>query len=141
MKKIAPALLLFFFSNTSCKRATENPPVTKENIVGTWQLTAKRMSATGIPEQDAFTTLNECEKDDLYRFNIDDSFSYIDSGVTCETNGTSTGVWQLNGEVIAFMGQSGKITNFNGSSMHITVTVTDTSSQTTYTIKWKFKKL
>lgn len=142
MKKIVPALLLLFLIvNSSCKKETEALPITKENIVGSWQMTTKKMSATGIPEQDAFTNMDECERDNLYVFNPDDTFSYFDSGVTCDMYEHFLGLWELDGQAITFMGQTGSITKLKKSHMELTVSVTDATTQTTYSTKYSFRRL
>ena len=141
MRKIMPVLLLLLFLITSCKRTIEAPPITKENISGTWQLTAKRMSATGVPEQDAFLTMAECEKDDLYIFRPDHVFIYQDTGAMCEFNGSSYTLWEINEKVITFMGQTGCVTNFHGSSMEVTVEVRDSNTESIVSIKYTFKRV
>jgi len=137
-------ILLFFLLNyfiSSCQKATENPPISKENIAGAWLLTGKRMSATGVPEQDAFATMDECEKDNLYYFDVNNSLRYLDSGVTCEMNQPYLGSWELRDEVIEFMGQAGNITKFDGTYMEITVGITDATTEIVLTIKYTFKRI
>ena len=142
MKKVVPALLLLFLIiNSSCKKETEALPVTKENIAGSWQLTAKRMGATGIPEQDAFMNMHECERDNLYVFNPDYTFTYFDSGATCDINETFLGLWELNEQAITFMGQTGSITKLKESHMEVTVRVTDATTETIYSTKYSFRRL
>ena len=141
MKKIVPALLLFFLTNASCKKVSEALPVSKENIVGTWQLTAKRMSATGIPEQDAYPNMEECEKDNLYYFNVDYSFAYMDAGATCDMSEPVLGFWELHEKVITFLSQTGSITKFDGTYMEVMTQVTYATTGTVYITKYSFRKI
>src|SRR6476659_7783608 len=66
VKKILLTLLSFGSLLTSCKQTEVKPEITVQNISGNYILKDVRMSATGIPEQDAFSSLPKCEIDDLY---------------------------------------------------------------------------
>ena len=97
------------------------------------------MSATGVPEQDAYNTVKDCEKDDLYEFRPDSSFARIDTGMVCDpTNEKYDGSWKLDGDQISFYGETGTITKFDGNLMEVTSTTKD--EETTYVVKSTFEK-
>ena len=122
----------------SCEQKVEKVSATSGNIAGTYKLVGLTMSSTTVPEQDAMSFLFDCEKDDVYNFNADSSFQYIDAGLTCEPSGNFSGNWELNGDVISFYGEVGNITKFDGNILEITTTTT--ISATTYAKRSTFKK-
>ena len=122
----------------SCEKNDEQISAATEDIAGTYKLVGLTMGSTTVPEQDAMSSLFDCEKDDLYKLNADSSFQYIDAGVACEPNGNFTGNWELNGNVISFYGESGNITKFDGTILE--VTTSSTISGTTYTKRSTYKK-
>ena len=125
-------------SMNSCKKKVQNVNISAENIAGTYQLVAYTLKSSTVPEQDAMAFMDECEKDDLYKLNPDNSFQYVDAGIMCDPNGDFTGNWELNGDVISFYGEVGNITKFDGTILEITTT--STISGDTYTKKSTYKK-
>src|SRR5215471_6866579 len=114
MKKFVLRLLLFGSLLTSCNKSTVKAPINVSTISGTYTLTDLRMSATGVPEQDAYNTVQDCEKDDLYEFRTDSSFTRTDAGVVCDSGSEKyEGKWKLEGDQISFYGETGTITKFD----------------------------
>ena len=139
MKRIILTLLSFGSLLTSCTKSAAKAPISVSTISGTYTLTDLRMAATGVPEQDAYNTVQDCEKDDLYEFKSDSSFTRVDTGVVCEpSNGNYEGTWKLDGDQISFYGQTGTITRFDGNIMEVTSTSSD--SETTYMVKSVYEK-
>jgi len=139
MKKIILTLLSFGSLLTSCSKSADKTPINVSTVSGTYTLKDLRMAATGVPEQDAYNTVKDCEKDDLYQFKSDSSFTHVDNGMVCDSsNGNYEGTWRLDGDTISFYGQTGTITKFDGNTMEITATSSD--SVTTYMVKSTFEK-
>ena len=129
MKKILLTLLSFGSLLTSCKQTEVKPEITVQNISGNYILKDLRMSATGVPEQDAFSSLPKCEIDDLYELKADNSFEYIDTGVVCNPSSSKyEGNWNLEGDSISFYGQTGAITKFDGNIMEVTTASSDSDN-------------
>ena len=131
-------LIALTASMTSCNKKVEKVPVNTENIVGTYKLIGLSLKSSTVPEQDAMPSLPECEKDDVYKLNADNSFQYIDAGLACDPNGNFTGNWELNGNEISFYGEIGNITKFDGVILEIIST--STISGTAYTKKSTYEK-
>jgi hypothetical protein len=140
MKKVLTACTCLLFFIIGCKKDNVNNtiPVKIEDLVGTYTLMAMKVSASGGSEQDEIPLMNECEKDDLYILNPENSFQYVDAGKICEPNGNYMGTWQLDGNLISFYGETGTITKFDGGILE--VTSTSKVSGTTYTRKSTFRK-
>lgn len=97
------------------------------------------MSATGVPEQDAYSTVKECATDDLYELRVDQSFEYVDTGVVCTPSPIRyEDSWKLEGDQISFYGQTGTITKFDGNTMEVTSTSTD--AENVYVTKSTYQK-
>ena len=98
------------------------------------------MSAKGVPEQDAFQSIKDCERDNLYELKADSSFKYVDTGVVCDAEAENyEGNWKLEGGQISFYGQTGTISNFDGNTLE--VTTTSTNEENTYVVKSTYEKL
>ena len=139
MKRTILTLLSFGSLFTSCTKSAAKTPINVSTVSGTYTLTDLRMAATGVPEQDAYNTVQDCEKDDLYEFKSDSSFTHVDSRVVCNpSNGNYEGTWKLEGDQISFYGETGTITKFDGNMMEVTSTTSD--SETTYVVKSVYEK-
>ena len=83
----------------SCKKDEDDEPVTptKENLTGSYKMTAATMASGGssmdIFNNDMFT--EPCERDDIYKLNADLSFNVQDAGTVCSTTSVCTGSWSL----------------------------------------------
>jgi hypothetical protein len=124
MKKGILALSLLALVFTSCKKDDDEPQQitpTKENVTGSYKITA--MTINGI---DFWSSLDACEKDDVYKANADLSFDRQDAGTVCSPDNSYTGgTWSISGSTVNFNDEvSGTITSWDGSTM----VVTDNSS-------------
>jgi hypothetical protein len=140
MKKILLGVFSLGSLICSCKKAELRPDTNFKNISGNYALKALRMSAKGVPEQDAFSSIKDCEKDNLYELKADSSFKYVDTGVVCDpAAGNYEGNWKLEGDQISFYGQTGTISNFDGNTLE--VTSTSTNEANTFVVKSTYEKL
>jgi len=138
MKKVL-LIILSFGSFASCNKSTSKLEVNVQNISGNYILKDLRMSATGVPEQDAYSTVKECVADDLYELKPDQSFEYIDTGVVCTPSTLRyEDTWKLEGDQISFYGQTGTITKFDGNTMEVTSTTND--AENVYVTKSTYEK-
>ena len=145
MKKILLSLsVAALFATTSCKKdkETTNQSVTptKENLVGTWKITAATVSSGG-QNVNVFNNSNEsinffepCERDDRYQLNADLTYAYIDAGTQCDPEGSYEGTWNLvNATTMQVDGQDGTIKSFNGTSLVTEVDLGGSTFTVTYT--------
>jgi hypothetical protein len=142
MKKLFFGLFSLTLLATACKKDKDAPAVepTKENLAGTYKVTAIAITVAGVPgSYDGYNDLEACEKDDQYKLNLDNSFEYIDAGTACDPNGGYTGEWSLSDHEVTFGDVSGTITKFDGTTVEVTATTTE--QEVTMTIKSTFKKL
>ena len=140
MKKLVFGLLSLTLLATACKKDKDAVPVTKENITGTYKLISIKVSLNGSPELDA-DDREDCEKDDLYKLNADNSFNYVDAGTVCDPAGDFNATWQLNDKQLSsesYPQIDGTITSFDGTNMD--VTFNGTESGMTYKARSTFKK-
>jgi Lipocalin-like domain len=126
MKKLVFGLISFTLLATACKKDKDAPAITKENITGTYKLITVTASVNGSPQLDA-DEREDCEKDDLYKLNADNSFNYVDAGIACDPAGDINATWQLNDKQISsedYPQIDGTITSFDGTNMVVTLTGT-----------------
>jgi len=120
MKKMILALTVFTVVFTSCKKDNKNEPVTptKENLTGTYKLTAFTMTS-GTSTLDLFLMMDACDKDDSYKLNADNSYTIKDDGVVCApSNDYTGGSWSLvNSTTININGEVGTIKSWNGKTL------------------------
>lgn len=138
-KWISLALVSIIVVAISCSKDTSsnsNPSaITKENIAGSYLLTAATGSIPGLPPQNVYDSIPPCQRDDIYKLNLDYTMVYVDAGTKCSPPGDSTSTWALNGNTIAIGGDTASIQSFNGKTLvvskvvaflGIAVTTTDT---------------
>jgi hypothetical protein len=111
--------LLISVSLLSCKKDKDNDcDVTKEKLAGSYKLTSFKISGVEFIGE-----FDDCEVDDILTLNTDFTFTYFDSGITCD--GNDEGSWTLNGNTIsipAIEGGTGTIQSFNCKDLVITGT-------------------
>lgn len=131
MKKTSIRILFTFALSVillgACKKDKDDEPVgaTKESLAGSYKLTKLDITMPGVPTQDGYAEMDDCEKDDIYTLNADLSARYEDAGTKCDANGSSTydTEWSLDGNNITVRGGSydfiGVIKSFNGTTLVI----------------------
>ena len=140
MKKLLFGLFALTLLATACKKDKDAPAVTKENIAGTYKLLTVSASLNGSAPFDA-DDREDCEKDDLYKLNLDDTFDYVDAGSVCDPAGDFSADWTLTGNELSsgeFTDLNGTVTSFDGTNLE--VTLTGTEGDMTYKIISKFQK-
>ena len=71
-----------------CKKDKDDKlAVTKENLVGTYKLTAVSFTSAGQTKDIYNDRVDACAQDDLYKLEADGTFSYRDVGTQCEGGG------------------------------------------------------
>jgi hypothetical protein len=139
MKKVLFGLLsIALITGTACKKSKDAPAITKENLAGTYVMTASTMKMGSSPEMDIFSQLDACQKDDQFKLNLDGSFLVIDAGTKCDPDGSYSDTWSLSGTTITIEGESGTVSKFDGTNLEVTSEYTD--SGITFQLKATYKK-
>lgn len=122
--------LLFLCSAafTACKKdKDESVALTKENLAGTYKLTASTINGADVMAQ-----MDDCEKDDLFKFNTDGTYENVDAGAQCGTD--DGGTWTLPGNnTISFDGDARTVEKFDGKTLIMYYTVSNITYKDTYT--------
>jgi hypothetical protein len=125
---IAFALIGIMFLAFACSKdnnTTNSSAITKENLAGTYTLTAATASIPGLPPQNVLDSLPPCQKDDQYKLNVDLTFNYIDAGTKCNPAGDYSGTWGLIGTTkIEINNDTATIQSFNGKTLVVNSVVT-----------------
>ena len=125
MKKSILALSMLALVFASCKKDKTDEPVTptKENLTGSYKLTAVKMTS-GTSTLDLFLLMDACDKDDSYLLNADNSYSVKDDGTMCSpSNDYTGGNWSLvNSTTINIDGEVGTIKSWNGKTLVVEAT-------------------
>jgi hypothetical protein len=125
MKKLLFSAAIAALALASCKKSNgdEAKAITKENIIGTFKVTAFTYTLNGVPG-DGLKEMEACEKDDLHIFKAGDVYEYADAGTKCDPDGSYLSTWSLVGDQMNADGESGKITLLTATKMETTQTVT-----------------
>ena len=103
-------------------QGTSDPSAhTVANISGTYALKGLTWNFAGAVTN-VYDLLDDCEKDDVFKFNTDMSLVRTDAGTICSPPGNDTGTWLLRNDSI-YLGQStsgGKIKSFDGKTLVLT---------------------
>jgi len=140
MKKTILALSMLSLVFVSCKKDDKDEPVTptKENLTGTYKMTAFTISSGG-QSMDAFNNLMEpCDRDDIYKLNADLTYNIVDAGTVCSPDNNDVSTWSLSGSTLTLDGDPGTIKSWNGKTL--VVEATDNSSGTAVTYSSTFVK-
>lgn len=120
MKRIFLCAAILGITVVSCKKEKKDDSVPSPCVIGTayiagiYKTTAIRYKASSsAPEQDYFATLPACEKDDIIKLNVNGTADYQDAGTVCTPNGSYSGTWTLNGDLITIDGTPGSIQLFD----------------------------
>jgi lipocalin-like protein len=132
--------LLIIAGLAGCKKTVFNDiPVTTDNLVGSYKLTAVTGKSGSYPEFSIYGQYAQpCQQDDIYTLNADFSAIYTDAGTKCDVPGDDTFTWSLTGNVIAIRDLGGNIDHFDGKTL--IVSKPDSSTGTPMTIKATFTK-
>jgi hypothetical protein len=119
------ALAGLIITALSCSKSnTNSSAITKENIAGSYTLTALTASVAGLPAQSIIDSIPACQRDDVYKLNLDYTMNYIDAGTKCVPPGDSVSSWNLSGNTIWIGSDSASIQSFDGKKLVMSSTVT-----------------
>ena len=124
MKKLLIGLFALSLLATACKK-DKAVPITKENIAGSYKVTAAVYKETGMAEEDSYLDWPACEKDDIEKFILDGAYQHIDAGSVCDPAQDSESTWTLVGETLTIGEQSYAVSKFDGSTMELTLSEVD----------------
>ena len=124
MKKIL-LLLALSASFAACKKSGGSCSLSAAAMVGDWKLTAINYKATptsaevNIFNDDSW--YNACDRDNIFRFRADNTYSFVDTGIVCSGGGDGydDGAWQLIGNAILWDGYQDTVSSFSCNSMTI----------------------
>ena len=121
MKKLLFGLLSLTLLATACKKSKDAPAMTKENIAGTYKMTAAmyKMPAGQGPDEETFSTFDACFKDDVYKLNLDGTFEDVDAGEVCDPTHAFQSTWQVEGNLLTIGEYTYTITKFDGSILEL----------------------
>lgn len=121
MKKVLIVTLCVTLEMISCNKEKDQNnqcPVEMSRIAGSYKLTAmKYKTAISSPEADLLYTLEACMRDDIFQFNADGTYNYLDRGTVCDPTGSNAGLWSLNGNRLTVNGETATIIDFNCSTL------------------------
>jgi hypothetical protein len=138
MKKILLSISAIVLLVTACKKDDEDTvAVTKENIAGAYKLGSLKLKIGSAPEQDITSQVDDCAKDDIQTFLVNETYNYTDAGVQCSPAGDDTGTWNLpSTTTMVIDGESYTINKFDGKVLEISTTevINGTSYTSTATL-------
>jgi hypothetical protein len=122
MKKLLFGLLALTLLVTACKKEKDQVQPTKENIAGTYKMTAEmyKMPAGQGPDEELFSSYEPCYKDDLYNLILDGTFEAVDAGAACDPSNAFETTWQVEGYQLTVGENTFTITKFDGSVLEVT---------------------
>jgi hypothetical protein len=123
MKKFALLIIACLTILAACKKDDADPSK-KELLCGkNWKMTALTINATGVTIDVFALYYEDCDKDDLVRFN-EDGTTLMDYKVRCDPSdpATETGTWSFNSDqtVLTMDGDAYNIVELTGSTLKVT---------------------
>jgi hypothetical protein len=134
MRKIILSLAVIMLVTASCKKGDndESLALTKENIAGSYKLTAVTMGGQDLMSQ----FVEDCMRDDIYTFKTDLTYSYADAGIKCDPDGSYTdGEWSVpSNTTFEYDGDTYTVVKFTSKTLQIS------TGSGAYTITATFSK-
>jgi hypothetical protein len=120
---------------TACKKDKDGDSVaiTKESLAGTYKLTKAKYTVLGV-EADYLALMEACEKDDTYTLKADFTATRTDAGTKCNPQTTETISWTLADETVMIDTYGGKIKSFDGTTLTIEGTESQSGITASYSI-------
>lgn len=109
-------MFILSLSILSCKKEESGSScaTNMQLIAGSYKLSGMKYKANSTAaETEIINTLDACIQDDLFRFNVNGTYDYLDTGIVCSPGGTHSSVWALNGNMITVDGDAVTIESFN----------------------------
>jgi hypothetical protein len=97
MKNTFIGMLLLASLVTSCQKENDKTAPTKENIQGSYKMTAATLNGTDVfnnPDP-SFNYFEPCTKDNIHQLNGDNTYHVIDAGEVCPDADDDSGSWRL----------------------------------------------
>ena len=118
----------------SCKKSSSNSSaITKENLAGSYKLTAASVTIPPFPAQSILDSIPACQRDDIIKLNVDLTMQNIDAGTQCNPPGDFSSTWSLSGTTIHVDTLTGTIKQFDGKTLVIESPITIASFSGTST--------
>ncbi len=136
MKKILSfALAIAVLAVSSCKKDNAKPvEITEANLAGSYRIAAFTSQKGAAAPVDLIAHLEDCEKDNVVKFNTDHTYNYIDAGVQCNPPGDDHGTWSLpTTSQFILDSTTFSIKSFDGKTFIIAATETTGNEVTVYT--------
>ncbi len=113
---------IFLLFITGCKK--EDPcNLTVDSLAGSYKLTGLMYKpAPSLSEQNLFTDMEECRRDNIFIFNSDKTFIHQDIGTTCLPSETEQSAWDLDGTTLTIDNMVSNVTSFDCNTMQTTTT-------------------
>lgn len=135
MKKLLFAIAVLALGSSCKKDKDKTCDLNAGSLVGTYKTTSiKYKASASATEVDEFASYDACEKDDLVKFNSNNTVDYIDAGTVCTPSGDDNGVWALSGSTLNLDGGIYTITSFDCNGMTLTYAGTTPGELTTITV-------
>jgi hypothetical protein len=122
VKSLPLALLIVSLATfSSCKKDKDDASsISIQSISGSYKLGAWTYQLNQMPVEDMIQYMDDCEKDDLFTFKNDKSFTYADAGVQCAPAGDYDGDWNLPSSTkIIIDGEEFQLDSFDGTTLKI----------------------
>jgi hypothetical protein len=108
-----------FFLMTGCDKPQKEDILTKEQLAGTYKVTALKYISPSGQEQDIFSSLPDCDKESRQILNSNSTFEFIDA---CTPPENRTGTWSLpSSDKIVIDGLEADLVSFDGHNLMISV--------------------
>ncbi|MDZ4794068.1 MAG: lipocalin family protein [Bacteroidota bacterium] len=115
MKKIIYSAIITAFFVTACKKDPECTTSTS-TLSAAYKITSVRYQMTpALAESDYFNLLfpDPCDRDNLYTFKENGSYTITDAGTICSPSGDDSGTWSLTGTTMTVDGDPVAIESFD----------------------------
>ena len=132
MKKLFFSLSLLTLLATACKKDKDAPAITMENISGTYKIMSIIRTFSDGSQVDMFENGQECNKEDLEKYETNGNWSYIDAGLACDPAPNGSGTWELRSDTLLVNDYAVIISKFDGSTMETIDEWSGNSVKTTY---------
>jgi len=120
MKKSILALICLALLTVACKKSKDAPALTKENVAGNYKEIAEVYKTQGQPDEDYYATLPDCQKDNIFHFNVDGNVNITDDGIVCDPSSAEQGTWSLDGTTFHIGEQTMTVSKWDGSTLELT---------------------
>lgn len=127
-------IVLSAFILFSCNKSDKDEPkpctISTTAIAGPYKITAMTYKASASSaEEDYFNIIldDPCRRDDIYTFNINNTYQLKDAGTVCSPLGDENGTWALLGNTMTKDGDALTIESFDCKTLVLINTDTQTA--------------